>query len=170
MISIKHAKMYCIDYTLIENYREAVEDTTQIWHCHHHREIDEGLTRTELIKLKLYYHRPPEELIFLTESAHRSLHDRKRPAFTEEWKKKMSLAKKGKKKPKSFVKKRKAAWKPLVKKKVIQLSLKGEFIAEHESVTAAAASVGLTQESISIAIHKGTRAANCFWDFSNEME
>lgn len=170
MISIKHAKMYCIDYTLIENYREAVEDTTQIWHCHHHREIDEGLTRTELIKLKLYYHRPPEELIFLTESAHRSLHDKTRPPFHKEWRDKMSKAKKGKKKSKAFRKQRKAAWKPLTKKKVIQLSLKGEFIAEYDSVTAAAASVNLTQESISIAIKQGTRAADCFWDFSNEME
>ena len=168
MISIKHVKMYCTDYTLIENYEEAIKDTSQIWHCHHHREIDEGLTRTELIKLKLYYHRPAEELIFLTESAHRSLHDRVRPPFTKEWRDKMSKAKKGKKKSKAFRKQRKAAWKPLVKRKVIQLNLKGEFIAEHDSVTAAAASVNLTQESISIAIHRGTRAADCFWDFANE--
>ena len=167
MISTKHAKMYCDgDYTLIENYREAVEDITKTWHCHHRKETDEGLTRTELKEMGLYYHRPPSELIFLTESAHRSLHDRTRPPFTKEWKEKMSKAKKGKKKSKSFIKKRKAAWKPLVKKKVIQLSLKGEFIAEHDSVTAAAASVNLTQESISIAIKQGTRAADCFWDFS----
>lgn len=168
MISIKHAKMYCADYTLIENYREAVEDTTQVWHCHHRRETDEGLTRTELIKQKLYYHRPASELIFLTESAHRSIHDRVRPPFHKEWRDKMSKAKKGKKKSKAFRKQRKAAWKPLVKKKVIQLSLKGEFIAEYDSVTAAAASVNLTQESISIAIKQGTRAADCFWDFANE--
>ena len=170
MISIKHVKMYCTDYKLIENYEEAIKDTSQVWHCHHRRETDEGLTRTELIKQKLYYHRPASELIFLTEAAHRSLHDRVRPPFTEEWKKKMSLAKNGKKKPKSFIKKRKAAWKPLVKRKVIQLSLKGEFIAEHDSVTSAAASVNLTQESISIAIKKGSRAGDCFWDFVNEIE
>lgn len=168
MVNLVHAKLYCTDYTLIENYREAVEDETRTWHCHHRKETDEGLTRTELMEMGLYYHRPPEELIFLTESAHRSLHDRTRPPFTEEWKKKMSEAKKGKKKPKAFVKQRKAAWKPIEKKKVIQLSLNGEFIAEHESVSAAAVSVGLTQESISIAIHKGTRAANCFWDFAQD--
>lgn len=170
MINIPHCKLYCTDYTLIENYREAVEDETRTWHCHHRKETDEGLTRKELKETGLYYHRPASELIFLTESAHRSLHDRVRPPFHKEWRDKMSKAKKGKKKPKSFVKKRKAAWKPLVKRKVIQLSLKGEFIAEYDSVTAAAASVNLTQESISIAIHRGSRAGDCFWDFAIEME
>lgn len=168
MINLAHAKLYCLDYTLIENYREAVNDETKVWHCHHRRETDEGLTRTELKEMGLYYHRPPSELIFLTESAHRSLHDRTRPPFHKEWKEKMSLAKKGKKKSKAFRKQRKAAYKGMTKRKVIMLNLDGSYAGEFESVSAAAAAMDVSQPSISIAIAKGTRCADKFFDFAAE--
>ena len=68
---------------------------------HHRRETDEGLSARELIKKKEYLQRPACELIFLTGSEHRRLHNRgeKNPYFgkhhSEETKKKMSEAKIG---------------------------------------------------------------------------
>ena len=35
MINLTKVKRFCKDYTKIENYEEAVKDTTQTWHCHH---------------------------------------------------------------------------------------------------------------------------------------
>lgn len=71
----KTATAYCReDICLIENYELAVNDHTQVWHCHHRKETDEGLSRTQLIEMGLYYNRPASELIFLTEFEHHSLH------------------------------------------------------------------------------------------------
>ena len=78
MIS-KRAYMYCReDLSLIENYDKAINDSTQIWRCHHRLEIqDEGkiiYTSEQLENLGLYYNRPASELIFLTLSEHNKLH------------------------------------------------------------------------------------------------
>lgn len=73
MINEQKLAYYCCgDVTEIENYEDAVNDTTQTWECHHR----EGLkySMEELIDLELYYNRPPSELIFLTQSEHSSLH------------------------------------------------------------------------------------------------
>ena len=86
MIS-RTVKLYCDgDASKIENYEEALKDTTQIWHCHHRLEThtsngglrpkDAQLKIVELKALNVYYHRPPEELIFLTSSEHMSLHNK----------------------------------------------------------------------------------------------
>lgn len=75
MINDKKVKRYCSDdMSLIENYELAVSDTTQTWHCHHRKETDEGVSADKLKEMGLYYNRPSTELIFLTESQHRSLH------------------------------------------------------------------------------------------------
>lgn len=76
---LRRLKSYCCgDFTSIENYEKAVNDTSQKWHCHHRKELTEdgkfAYSMKDLIKMKEYYGRPPEELIFLTESEHRSLH------------------------------------------------------------------------------------------------
>ena len=95
----------------IENYNEAVSDTIHIYDCHHRKEIAEKKTRQQLIDEGVYYNRPPEELIFLTHEEHAKLHmsnmtdetrknlsdKMKGRVFTEEWKKKISEAKKGSK-------------------------------------------------------------------------
>lgn len=88
----------CEDISLIENYKNAVEDETQIWDCHHRREITENKTIKELKNENLYYHRPANELIFLTHSEHVSLHTKgvSRP-MREETKKKISAYQKGRK-------------------------------------------------------------------------
>ena len=76
MISIR-VKNYCSeDISKIENYDEAVSDTTQTWQCHHKLEIQNGISisPSELKKQNLYYNRPASELIFLTEEEHKRLH------------------------------------------------------------------------------------------------
>ena len=94
-----HFKRYCKDYENIENYQKAKTDNFKGWSCHHRLETHNSdgerrlvdITAAELQALGMYYHRPASELIFLTESEHSSLH---KPS--EESKKKMSEAKKGK--------------------------------------------------------------------------
>ena len=99
-------KQYCKDYEKIENYEKAKADNFKGWHCHHrlethtsdgeHRPID--ITRDELRALRMYYGRPASELIFLTRSEHRFLHQ-KGKHLSEESKNKMSEAMKGEKNP-----------------------------------------------------------------------
>lgn len=74
MININWVKWYCKDYEKIENYQEAIS-SPGTYVCHHRKEIDEGLSRKDLIKLGLCYNRPPEELIFLSVSEHSRLHN-----------------------------------------------------------------------------------------------
>lgn len=74
------------DITRIENYSKAVLDTSQTWECHHRREThykkdgkwierEAALSADQLIKDGKYYHVEPCELIFLTPSDHRALHN-----------------------------------------------------------------------------------------------
>lgn len=75
---------FCRVPKLIENYDLAISDTTQTWVCHHRLEthFSDGtprpknaqLSREELIALGMYYNRPSEELIFLTEKEHQNAH------------------------------------------------------------------------------------------------
>ena len=107
----EHVKYICKDLPdLIENYDKAI-DSDEVWDCHHKLETHTSdgqkrpvqLTIKELKALDMYYQRPANELIFLTKSEHRGLHNlgnswckgKKRP-HSEEAKRKMSLAKKGK--------------------------------------------------------------------------
>lgn len=79
MVTIESIKKYCDgDYSKIENYEQAVSDKTQVWHLHHKAEILPcGIFYAkDLKKFGLYYNRPPEELIFLTQYNHRSLHSK----------------------------------------------------------------------------------------------
>lgn len=70
----RELKRYCCeDISLIENYDIAVASKKK-YECHHRREIDENLSRTELIKRGLYYHRPASELLFIECGEHRKLH------------------------------------------------------------------------------------------------
>lgn len=83
MINEAKVKRYCSeDLSLIENYDKAMA-SSEMWHCHHRREIEDGVVRTidEMDELGLYYDRPASELIFLTMSEHRSLHGRNRSEY-----------------------------------------------------------------------------------------
>ena len=77
MINIKLAKRYCKEsITLIENYSDAISDTTQTWVIHHRGEILPcgRYSINDLKKLGLYYHRPASELVFMTNAEHTKLH------------------------------------------------------------------------------------------------
>ena len=100
---MKHTfERYCKNYQSIENYEKAKKDNFKGWHCHHRLETHNSdgerrlvdITQKELIALNMYYHRPAEELIFLPRSEHEAF--RKGRRHSEEARKKMSEAKKGK--------------------------------------------------------------------------
>ena len=118
MANYRYYKRYCKDIENVENFEKAKADNFKGWCCHHRmqtwtsdgkrREVD--ITAAELIALDMYYDRPAEELIFLTESEHTSLHQKgkrksvehnmrnseahKGKQFSEEHRKKLSDAKK----------------------------------------------------------------------------
>ena len=93
MINENSAKSFCKeDIRKIENYDKAIADTTQTWDLHHRTEIWWNCTKQELIDNECYYHRKACELIFLTHSAHRRLHN---TYMSEYIRKKISDSKKG---------------------------------------------------------------------------
>ena len=72
MIHLRTVKKFCKDYTQIENYKEAINDTTQTWDCHHI--LGEILTRQQLLDHDFYYDVPPCMLKFVTRAEHNSIH------------------------------------------------------------------------------------------------
>ena len=101
---MKHRfERYCKDYENIENYEKAKAGNFKGWHCHHRLETHNSdgkrrlvdITRGELLALGMYWHRPAEELIFMTSMEHKFLHN-KGKQFSEEHKNKLSEAHKGK--------------------------------------------------------------------------
>ena len=96
-------KRYCKDYENIENYDKAKVDNFVGWDCHHRLEThtpdgkrrDVDITADELKALDMYYNRPSSELIFIKHGEHQFLHHKGR-CLSEEHKKKLSEAKKGK--------------------------------------------------------------------------
>ena len=100
---------YCRNPEQIENYELANNDETQTWECHH--KLEAWFTTEELIELDRYFDVEPRELIFLKRSEHykwphlgRTLGSEKRKGkphgpHSEEAKRKMSEAKKGKPQP-----------------------------------------------------------------------
>ena len=110
MINEKQVKRFCKEYTKIENYKEAVKDTTQTWHCHHI--LGEILSREQLLDNNFYYDVPPCMLKFVTRAEHTHLHKKgihrsdetrkkiskahKGRTFSEEHRRKLSEVKKGK--------------------------------------------------------------------------
>ena len=69
-----HFEPYCLEFSKIENYEKAKAEDFKGWHCHHRLEKEH--TRKELIELGLYFNRPAEELIFLTNREHIALHNK----------------------------------------------------------------------------------------------
>jgi len=79
MIKESNAIKYCKDDILkIENYEKAINDTDQMWDCHHRLELtldgEFAHSAKELQRLGMYYHRPYFELIFLTHAEHQRIH------------------------------------------------------------------------------------------------
>ena len=104
MISKINVKQYCKDFQNIENYELAIADTENMWHCHHRLETHDSdgnrrlvdITNAELISLNMYFDRPPEELIFMTQFNHLQLH-KKGKIFSEDHKLKLRNANLGRK-------------------------------------------------------------------------
>ena len=93
MIDEKVARKYCKeDISKIENYEKAIADTTKVWHCHHI--LGEIITRQQLLEHDFYYDVPACMLKFVTKAEHNRLHKKKH--FSEESRKKISEAHKGK--------------------------------------------------------------------------
>lgn len=82
MISKEVYKYCCENISKIKNFEEAINDSKNVWHCHHRLETHtrEGVKRENpvsqslLVKHNLYYDRPASELIFLTQHDHFTLH------------------------------------------------------------------------------------------------
>ena len=99
-------KHFCNNIENVENYERAKANNFECWICHHRLEthFSDGTERPknaqisveELIALGIYYHRPAEELIFLTIKEHQNVHFRGKH-ISEEHKRKISDANKGKK-------------------------------------------------------------------------
>ena len=105
MINEKQARKYCKeDISKIKNYEKAIADTTQVWHCHHMTETWWNCTAKDLIENECYYNRKACELIFLTHTEHRRLHQ-KGKKYSEGSRRKISEALKGKKKSEEHCKK-----------------------------------------------------------------
>lgn len=66
---------YKEDISKIENYREAINDNSQSWDCHHRTEIWWNCNSKDLIDNECYYHRPDKELIFLQHAKHSKLYN-----------------------------------------------------------------------------------------------
>ena len=98
-------KQYCKEPEKIENYEKAKKDGFVGWECHHRLEThtpdgkrrDVDITQRELKALRMYYNRPPEELIFLTIKEHNAF--KKGKKRSDETRRKLSEAKKGEKNP-----------------------------------------------------------------------
>lgn len=122
MICEKTVVRYCKDFTKIENYEKAIADT-KTWACHHRAEL--VYTAKELKEKGMYYNVLPCDLIFLTHSEHARLHGlmmsdetkrkigekskgnkygalNKGKKFSEEHKRSLSIALKGKNKGKNL--------------------------------------------------------------------
>lgn len=89
MINERQAHKFCKDdISKIENYEEAVNDTTQTWHLHHRLELtldgEFALTAAQLKMHDMYYNRPYYELIFLTRSEHIRMHNLAQSSETRE--------------------------------------------------------------------------------------
>ena len=73
----------CWNIEKIENYELAKADNFKNWVIHHKLETHDSsgnlrkveLSVNELIALDMYFYRPENELIFLTKSKHRALHN-----------------------------------------------------------------------------------------------
>ena len=146
MINEKNVKRFCCeDLSLIENYKLAINDTTQTWDCHHRGEILPcgRFSPNDLNKFGLYFNRPAAELIFLTHSEHSRLHAKGVP-MSEANKKAISDTLKGH----SVSEATKKAIGEAKSKKILQFTKSGEFIREWPSTREASRQLGIAQASI----------------------
>ena len=100
MINLRAVKEFCKDYTLIENYEEAINDKTQTWICHHI--LGEILSREQLLDHDFYYDVPACMLKFVTKREHKQIHQNGKH-LSDETRRKISESMKGKSSPRKGV-------------------------------------------------------------------
>ena len=169
MICEYTAKQYCCeDLSLIENYDLAVADTTQTWECHHRGEVLPcgRFSIDDLKKFGLYYNRPASELIFLTPTTHRSLHNKGVP-LSKETKKAISDGIKGVPKSEAHKKAISDAMKGVNAKKVLQFTKSRELIKEWPSAIEASRRLGISQPHIcDCCNYKRKSASGYIWRYA----
>ena len=159
MINEKYAKTFCCeDLSLIENYELAINDTTQMWECHHRGEVLPCVrfSRADLKKFGLYFNRPAAELIFLTPTAHRRLHFKGVP-LSEDRKKAIGDAHRGV---------------PNIKlsKKILQFTKSGKSIKEWSSIREASRQLKINCGNIcSCCNRKRKFAGGYIWKYAEDL-
>lgn len=93
MISKKTKSFCCEDISLIENYDIALK-SDELYVCHHKNGILLNKSKQELIDLNLYYNRPANELILLTNSEHSRIHGLNMNDYNKEIRKKSNIGQK----------------------------------------------------------------------------
>lgn len=80
----------CTNLHAVENYKLAAADKFKGWILHHrfelHSDYSLRYSKEALIRIGLYYHRPPEELIFMPVKEHVTIHGRARRIWNTEHK------------------------------------------------------------------------------------
>lgn len=112
---MRKCNRYCDEIENVENYEKAKADNFKGWECHHRLELIEtggvcDVDRQDLIDWNIYWHRPADELIFLTRKEHNLLHKKDKTVWnkgkhhSEETKQKISEANRGKCRTEEFKK------------------------------------------------------------------
>ena len=157
-------KFCCEDLSLIENYELAVNDNTQIWHCHHRGEVLPcgRFSRDDLKKFGLYYKRPAMELIFLTPTVHQQFH-KKGVQLSEAHKRALSEAHNGV----PLSEEHKQAISEALSKKIMQFTKSGEFVREWPSAYEASRQLGIAQPSICRCCNGKLKSAGGYvWEYA----
>ena len=159
---------YCKNPELIENYNKAINDTENIWECHH--KLEALFTREELIEMGRYYNVPARELVFVKNKKehfdwpHKGKvimrKKMKGKKFTEEHKEKISKSNTGKKHSKEHVEK----IAKLHQKKVICIETNEVF----ESIKKALEFTKVSDGAFRSSIKKGYKAGGYHWKYFEE--
>lgn len=70
MISNRDFSKICTDVTKVENYEDALNDQEEKYVLHH--VLEWKYSSAELMTMNMYYHRPPEEFLFVKKYVHNS--------------------------------------------------------------------------------------------------
>ena len=168
-------KQYYKEPEKIENYYKAKKDDFKGWHCHHRLEThtpdgkrrDVDIPQKELIALGMYYHRPPEELIFLTSREHNAYQNGKKTS--DETRRKISEALSGENHPmygkKHSDETRRKIAEAMKGKEIGNTNAKGHFVTEETKKKMGAAKKGNTYAKVNRGKHwfnNGKETKFCF--------